>query len=98
MRVVVKRAILTGFPHKVHKRKAVVRFMFHCPEDVRWFKPLEVWTKYGRHGRIREALGTHGSMKCAFDGVLQQRDTVCVSLYKRVFPKLQARGSGGDGQ
>ena len=97
-RVVVKRAILTGFPHKVHKRKAVVRFMFHCPEDVRWFKPLEVWTKYGRHGRIREALGTHGSMKCAFDGVLQQRDTVCVSLYKRVFPKLQARGSGGDGQ
>jgi pre-rRNA-processing protein TSR1 len=94
-RVVVKRAILTGFPHKVHKRKAVVRFMFHCPEDVRWFKPLEVWTKYGRHGRIREALGTHGSMKCAFDGVLQQRDTVCVSLYKRVFPKLQATGGHG---
>ena len=89
-RVVLKRAIITGYPHKVHKKKAVVRFMFHCPEDVRWFRPLELWTKYGRHGKIREPIGTHGSMKCAFDGPLQQRDTVCASLYKRVFPKLQA--------
>jgi pre-rRNA-processing protein TSR1 len=87
-RVILKRAVITGYPHKIHKKKAVIRFMFHSPEDVRWFRPLELWTKYGRHGRIREPLGTHGSMKAAFDGVLQQRDTVCASLYKRVFPKL----------
>ena len=91
-RVVLKRAVITGYPHKIHKRKAVIRFMFHCPEDVRWFRPLELWTKYGRHGRIREPLGTHGSLKAAFDGVLQQRDTVCASLYKRVFPKFPAPG------
>jgi pre-rRNA-processing protein TSR1 len=87
-RIVLKRAVITGYPHKIHKKKAVIRFMFHSPEDVRWFRPLELWTKYGRHGRIREPLGTHGSLKAAFDGVLQQRDTVCASLYKRVFPKL----------
>jgi pre-rRNA-processing protein TSR1 len=87
-RIVLKRAVITGYPHKIHKKKAVIRFMFHSPEDVRWFKPLELWTKYGRHGRIREPLGTHGSLKAAFDGVLQQRDTICASLYKRVFPKL----------
>ncbi|QDZ23541.1 ribosome biogenesis protein BMS1/TSR1 [Chloropicon primus] len=88
-RIVLKRIILTGYPYKVHKAKAYVRYMFHSPEDVRWFSPLEVWTKYGRRGKIREAVGTHGTMKCMFDAVVQQRDTVCISLYKRVFPKWQ---------
>ena len=23
-------------------------------------QPLELWTKYGRRGRIKEAVGTHG--------------------------------------
>eukprot|EP00850_Spirogloea_muscicola_P003380 SM000013S26549 [mRNA] locus=s13:989970:995494:+ [translate_table: standard] len=86
-RVILKRIVLSAYPFSVSKRKAVVRYMFHNPEDVRWFKPLELWTKYGRRGRIKEPVGTKGSMKCIFDGVVQQRDAVCVSLYKRVFPR-----------
>jgi pre-rRNA-processing protein TSR1 len=86
-RVVLKRIILSGFPARVHKKKAVVKYMFFNPEDVKWYKPLDLFSKYGRRGRIKEPLGTHGAMKCIFDAPIQQRDTVCVALYKRVFPK-----------
>ena len=86
-RVVLKKIVLSGYPVKAHKSKAVVRWMFHTPEDVRWFRPVEVWTKQGRRGRIREPLGTHGTMKCIFDGPIGQQDGVCMSLFKRAFPK-----------
>ncbi|KXZ55576.1 hypothetical protein GPECTOR_2g1125 [Gonium pectorale] len=86
-RINLKRIMLTGVPVRVHRRRATVRFMFHNPDDVRWFRPVELFTKYGRRGRITEPLGTHGTMKCLFDSPLQQRDTVCMALYKRAFPR-----------
>ncbi|PKA51052.1 hypothetical protein AXF42_Ash007709 [Apostasia shenzhenica] len=86
-RIILKKIILTGYPLRVSKRKATVRYMFHNPEDVRWFKPVELYTKCGLRGRIKDSVGTHGSMKCVFSGVVQQHDTVCMSLYKRVYPK-----------
>ncbi|KAJ6811619.1 pre-rRNA-processing protein TSR1-like protein isoform X1 [Iris pallida] len=85
-RIILKKIILTGYPQRVSKLKASVRFMFHHPDDVRWFK-VEVWTKCGRRGRVKEPVGTHGAMKCVFNGILQQHDTVCMSLYKRAYPK-----------
>ncbi|BAF28091.1 uncharacterized protein [Oryza sativa Japonica Group] len=86
-RIILKKIVLTGYPQRVSKLKAVVRYMFYNPEDVKWFKPVELWTKHGRRGRIKETVGTHGAMKCIFNSSVQQHDTVCMSLYKRAYPK-----------
>ncbi|RZF40768.1 hypothetical protein LSTR_LSTR011285 [Laodelphax striatellus] len=86
-RLVIKRVVLSGHPFKVNKRSAVIRYMFFNREDIAWFKPVELRTKYGRRGHIKEPLGTHGHMKCVFDGQLKSQDTVLLNLYKRVFPK-----------
>ncbi|XP_075552207.1 tsr1 ribosome assembly factor [Dermacentor variabilis] len=86
-RVVIKRAVLSGHPFKINRKSAVVRYMFFNREDIMWFKPVELKTKYGRRGHIKEPLGTHGHMKCVFNGQLKSQDTVLMHLYKRMFPK-----------
>ncbi|GAB5367097.1 hypothetical protein AAMO2058_001200300 [Amorphochlora amoebiformis] len=90
-RLLIKRVLLTGAPISVSKRMAVVRHMFYKPEDVRWFKPVELYTKHGLIGHILDAHGTKGYMKCNFDGHIKNHDTVCMSLYKRQYPPFNAR-------
>lgn len=86
-RVIAKRVILTGHPYKIHKKLVTVRYMFFNAEDVNWFKALQLWTRRGRSGYIKESLGTHGYFKATFDGKINPQDAVGVSLYKRVFPR-----------
>ncbi|GBG27889.1 Pre-rRNA-processing protein TSR1-like [Hondaea fermentalgiana] len=86
-RIILKKICLSGHPIRVKKSWAVVRYMFFTPEDVRWFKPVDLWTKYGMSGRITMPLGTHGLFKCSFSKPIKNHDTVMMSLYKRVFPK-----------
>jgi pre-rRNA-processing protein TSR1 len=85
-RLIIKRILLTGYPVKVHKRKAVIRYMFFDPKDILYFRPIELHTKEGLRGHILESLGTHGHMKCVFNDFMKYSDTVCLPLFKRVFP------------
>lgn len=67
----------------------ILLFLFRCslPHLFQYYRPLELRTKYGLTGHIRYSIGVHGLMKCQFDKAIKQNDTVCLSLYKRVFPK-----------
>ena len=86
-RIITKRIILTGHPYKIHRHLVTVRYMFFNAEDVAYFRALQLWTKRGRGGFLREALGTHGYFKATFDGKIGPMDAVGVSLYKRVWPR-----------
>ncbi|KAH9490307.1 ribosome biogenesis protein tsr1 [Bulinus truncatus] len=86
-RIIIKRVVLSGAPFKINKRSVVVRYMFFNREDIDYFKPIELRTKYGKRGHIKQALGTHGHMKCTFNGQLKSEDTILMNLYKRVYPK-----------
>jgi pre-rRNA-processing protein TSR1 len=86
-RVIAKRIILTGHPYKIHKKLVTIRYMFFNREDVEWFKALQLWTKRGRSGFIKESLGTHGYFKATFDGKINPQDSIGVSLYKRMWPR-----------
>lgn len=85
-RLQIKRKVLTGYCIRTHKRRAVVRYMFFTPDDVRWFKPVELTTRAGLRGKIEEPVGTHGYMKCFFNDTIKSHDIVCMNLYKRQYP------------
>ena len=87
-RIIAKRVCLTGHPFKINRNITTVRYMFFNTEDVLWFKALQLWTKRGRSGFIKESLGTHGYFKATFDAKINPMDAVGVSLYKRVWPRL----------
>ncbi|ORY84383.1 hypothetical protein BCR37DRAFT_378409 [Protomyces lactucae-debilis] len=86
-RLTIKRILLSGVPYKIHKRLVTVRYMFHNREDIRFFKAIQLFSKYGRVGFIKEALGTHGYMKTTWDKQIQGLDTVLMPLYKRIYPR-----------
>ncbi|GJD12909.1 Pre-rRNA-processing protein TSR1 [Galdieria sulphuraria] len=55
-RIILKRIVLSGFPYRVFKSRAVVRYMFFNREDILWFQPYPLWTKRGRLGNIEEPI------------------------------------------
>ncbi|RFU25399.1 hypothetical protein B7463_g10934, partial [Scytalidium lignicola] len=96
-RIIAKRIILTGHPYKIHRKLVTIRYMFFNREDVEWFKALQLWTKRGRSGFIKESLGTHGYFKATFDAKINPQDSVGVSLYKRMWPRVARPWNGIDG-
>lgn len=85
--LLLKRAVLSGRVAVIHKKQIVVKYMFFNDEDIKWFQPVDLYTKFGRRGKITKAVGTHGLFKAVLNDQIMQHDVVCMDLYKRVFPK-----------
>lgn len=86
-RMIIKRAVLTGRVHVIHKKQIVVKFMFFNDDDVRYFQPVDIYTRFGRRGKITKAVGSHGLFKAQLNDMVMQHDIIMMDLYKRVFPK-----------
>lgn len=86
LKIILKRIVLTGYPIKCKRKRAVIRYMFFNPQDVKYFRPVELYTKFGLRGKIKDSMGTHGLMKCYFNDTANPGDTVCMPLYKRIYP------------
>lgn len=93
-RILAKRAILTGSPFKIHKKLVTIRYMFFNREDILWYKAIPLFTKSGRSGFIKEALGTHGYFKATFDKKITPQDVIAMALYKRVWPRSSTLWNG----
>ncbi|KAG5510910.1 hypothetical protein JKF63_06411 [Porcisia hertigi] len=85
--LLLKRTVLSGRVAVIHKKQIVVKYMFFNDEDVKWFQPVDLYTKFGRRGKITKPVGTHGLFKAVLNDQVMQHDVVCMDLFKRVFPK-----------
>jgi len=47
LKIILKRIILTGYPLRCHKKKATIRYMFFDPKDIKYFRPVEMYTANG---------------------------------------------------
>lgn len=93
-RILAKRAILAGAPFKIHKKLVTIRYMFFNREDILWYKAVPLFTKTGRSGFIKEALGTHGYFKATFDKKITAQDVIAMALYKRIWPRPSTLWNG----
>ena len=73
-KIILKKIVLTGYPVKIKKKKAIVRYMFFNPNDINYFKPIQLTTKKGLRGNIIESVGIHGYMKCIFSDYIKSND------------------------
>lgn len=85
--LILKRIVLTGKIGVIYKKQIVIRYMFWNDEDVRYFQPIDLYTKLGRRGKIKKSLGVHGMFKAELNDMTMQHDVICMDLWKRVFPK-----------
>ena len=56
LRVILKRIVLTGYPLRCHKKKATIRYMFFDPKDIKYFRPVELYTQAGLRVSVKSIL------------------------------------------
>lgn len=87
-RMIIKRIRITGRLYKTEGRTARVTMMFFNRGDVNYYKSVGLETKKKRRGNVVKAVGEKGHFKAVFHDIISSDDTVYMSLYRRVYPKL----------
>ncbi len=62
LHIILERIILTGYPHKINRRRSTIRYMFFNPKDVKYFRPVELRTKLGLKVHIDQFRGASRSL------------------------------------
>ena len=86
--LILKRIVLQGRIATIFRKSLIVKHMFFNDIDVRWFKPNQLYTKFGKRGKIMKSIGTHGLFRATFNDQVMQHDVIYMDLYKRVFPRF----------
>merc|ERR1712129_616975 len=86
----IERKVLTGRPMRVQRRRAVIRYMFWNADDVKYFQPIDLWTRRGLKGKIEEPSAKRDYSKHSLMGISDKTTlSACLCIKEHFHSKMK---------